>query len=209
MCDWRRTGSFLINSMFQCPDAVFSLWRWCVWARSRRWSLCVSVCLSAGGIFESIESGPSGPEELAFKFALNTINRNRTLLPNTTLTYDIQRINVFDSFEASRKGGRASFSPQTCLNAHVLSFFPSQAALFFCALSFQTRSFSTGLICNFNDPFFSGCFQTRRLRWNGKWNWAQFREIACEVLLLSKNIPFKTETEMKWTNRSASFEFVH
>lgn len=64
----------------------------------------LSLCLSAGGIFESIESGPSGPEELAFKFALNTINRNRTLLPNTTLTYDIQRINVFDSFEASRKG---------------------------------------------------------------------------------------------------------
>lgn len=60
--------------------------------------------LSAGGIFESIESGPSGAEELAFKFALNTINRNRTLLPNTTLTYDIQRINIFDSFEASRKG---------------------------------------------------------------------------------------------------------
>ncbi|XP_026091409.1 glutamate receptor ionotropic, kainate 2-like isoform X2 [Carassius auratus] len=60
--------------------------------------------LRFGGIFESIESGPSGPEELAFKFALNTINRNRTLLPNTTLTYDIQRINVFDSFEASRKG---------------------------------------------------------------------------------------------------------
>ncbi|XP_039516715.1 glutamate receptor ionotropic, kainate 2 isoform X2 [Pimephales promelas] len=59
--------------------------------------------LRFGGIFESIESGPSGPEELAFKFALNTINRNRTLLPNTTLTYDIQRINVFDSFEASRK----------------------------------------------------------------------------------------------------------
>lgn len=57
-----------------------------------------------GGIFESIETGPSGAEELAFKFALNTINRNRTLLPNTTLTYDIQRINIHDSFEASRKG---------------------------------------------------------------------------------------------------------
>lgn len=51
-----------------------------------------------------MESGPSGAEELAFKFALNTINRNRTLLPNTTLTYDIQRINIYDSFEASRKG---------------------------------------------------------------------------------------------------------
>lgn len=61
-----------------------------------------------GGIFESIESGPSGAEELAFKFALNTINRNRTLLPNTTLTYDIQRINIHDSFEASRKGKATS-----------------------------------------------------------------------------------------------------
>ena len=65
--------------------------------------VCVCVCLT-GGIFESMESGPSGAEELAFKFALNTINRNRTLLPNTTLTYDIQRINIYDSFEASRKG---------------------------------------------------------------------------------------------------------
>lgn len=68
-------------------------------------SLIIVVSLSlTGGIFESIESGPSGAEELAFKFALNTINRNRTLLPNTTLTYDIQRINIYDSFEASRKG---------------------------------------------------------------------------------------------------------
>uniref|UniRef100_A0A8C4F146 Glutamate receptor n=1 Tax=Dicentrarchus labrax TaxID=13489 RepID=A0A8C4F146_DICLA len=46
---------------------------------------------------------PLCPEELAFKFAVNNINRNRTLLPNTTLTYDIQRINIYDSFEASRK----------------------------------------------------------------------------------------------------------
>uniref|UniRef100_A0A8D0AB83 Glutamate receptor n=1 Tax=Sander lucioperca TaxID=283035 RepID=A0A8D0AB83_SANLU len=45
----------------------------------------------------------AGAEELAFKFAVNNINRNRTLLPNTTLTYDIQRINIYDSFEASRK----------------------------------------------------------------------------------------------------------
>ncbi|XP_076135583.1 glutamate receptor ionotropic, kainate 3 [Alosa pseudoharengus] len=59
-----------------------------------------------GGIFEQTESAPNAPvssEELAFKFAVNNINRNRTLLPNTTLTYDIQRINIYDSFEASRK----------------------------------------------------------------------------------------------------------
>uniref|UniRef100_A0A8C4T3P5 Glutamate receptor n=1 Tax=Erpetoichthys calabaricus TaxID=27687 RepID=A0A8C4T3P5_ERPCA len=60
----------------------------------------------AGGIFELIESAGGqlvSAEEQAFKFAVNSINRNRTLLPNTTLTYDIQRMNIYDSFAASRK----------------------------------------------------------------------------------------------------------
>uniref|UniRef100_A0A3Q2W1K6 Glutamate ionotropic receptor kainate type subunit 2 n=1 Tax=Haplochromis burtoni TaxID=8153 RepID=A0A3Q2W1K6_HAPBU len=78
-------------------------------------------------LLASIESGPSGAEELAFKFALNTINRNRTLLPNTTLTYDIQRINIYDSFEASRKacdqlslGVAAIFGPSHSSSANAV-----------------------------------------------------------------------------------------
>ncbi|XP_067095991.1 glutamate receptor ionotropic, kainate 1 [Osmerus mordax] len=69
----------------------------------------VEFCLSSqqvlriGGIFETLENEPISVEELAFKFAVTNINRNRTLMPNTTLTYDIQRINLFDSFEASRR----------------------------------------------------------------------------------------------------------
>ncbi|KAJ8412533.1 hypothetical protein AAFF_G00128690 [Aldrovandia affinis] len=59
--------------------------------------------LRIGGIFETLENEPLSVEELAFKFAVTNINRNRTLMPNTTLTYDIQRINLFDSFEASRR----------------------------------------------------------------------------------------------------------
>ncbi|XP_073473204.1 glutamate receptor ionotropic, kainate 1 isoform X5 [Aquarana catesbeiana] len=61
--------------------------------------------LRIGGIFETQENEPVNMEELAFKFAVTNINRNRTLVPNTTstLTYDIQRINLFDSFEASRR----------------------------------------------------------------------------------------------------------
>ncbi|XP_032877807.1 glutamate receptor ionotropic, kainate 2 isoform X1 [Amblyraja radiata] len=83
--------------------------------------------LRFGGIFESVEKSPSGAEELAFKFALNTINRNRTLLPNTTLTYDIQRINIYDSFEASRKacdqlslGVAAIFGPSHSSSANAV-----------------------------------------------------------------------------------------
>uniref|UniRef100_A0A7N6ABZ7 Glutamate receptor n=1 Tax=Anabas testudineus TaxID=64144 RepID=A0A7N6ABZ7_ANATE len=94
-----------------------------MWCGER--SYCLFLC--RGGIFESIESGPSGAEELAFKFALNTINRNRTLLPNTTLTYDIQRINIFDSFEASRKacdqlslGVAAIFGPSHSSSANAV-----------------------------------------------------------------------------------------
>uniref|UniRef100_A0A4W3I6T3 Glutamate receptor n=1 Tax=Callorhinchus milii TaxID=7868 RepID=A0A4W3I6T3_CALMI len=56
-----------------------------------------------GGIFETTENEPISVEEMAFKFAVTNINRNRTLMPNTTLTYDIQRINLYDSFEASRR----------------------------------------------------------------------------------------------------------
>ncbi|XP_064413496.1 glutamate receptor ionotropic, kainate 1 [Latimeria chalumnae] len=59
--------------------------------------------LRIGGIFETLENEPVSVEELAFKFAVTNINRNRTLMPNITLTYDIQRINLFDSFEASRR----------------------------------------------------------------------------------------------------------
>ncbi|NWH54209.1 GRIK1 protein, partial [Fregata magnificens] len=61
------------------------------------------ISVSTGGIFETVENEPINIEELAFKFAVTNINRNRTLMPNTTLTYDIQRINLFDSFEASRR----------------------------------------------------------------------------------------------------------
>uniref|UniRef100_A0A674K1W9 Glutamate receptor n=1 Tax=Terrapene triunguis TaxID=2587831 RepID=A0A674K1W9_9SAUR len=66
--------------------------------------LLLYLLASTGGIFETVENEPVNVEELAFKFAVTNINRNRTLMPNTTLTYDIQRINLFDSFEASRRG---------------------------------------------------------------------------------------------------------
>lgn len=49
-------------------------------------------------------------EELAFKFAVASINRNHSLMPDATLTYDIQRVAPSDSFEASQRGTTRSLN---------------------------------------------------------------------------------------------------
>ncbi|XP_077361990.1 glutamate receptor ionotropic, kainate 1-like isoform X1 [Festucalex cinctus] len=65
--------------------------------------LAEAQVLRIGGILETRERELVSLDELAFKFAVNNINRNKTLMPNVTLTYDIQRINPKDGFEASRR----------------------------------------------------------------------------------------------------------
>jgi hypothetical protein len=55
-----------------------------------------------GGIFR--EDQKDGSAELAFKYAVYRLNRERTILPNTTLVYDIQYVPRDDSFRTSKKG---------------------------------------------------------------------------------------------------------
>ena len=43
-------------------------------------------------------------EEIAFKYAVDHINRNRELLPNCRVMAQIERIPTHDSFYASRRG---------------------------------------------------------------------------------------------------------
>ncbi|XP_017488759.1 PREDICTED: glutamate receptor ionotropic, kainate 2-like, partial [Rhagoletis zephyria] len=70
-----------------------------------------------------------GPSELAFKYAVYRINKDRTLLPNRTLVYDIQYVPKDDSFRASKKacnqlssGVSAIFGPQDpLLGEHIQS----------------------------------------------------------------------------------------
>jgi len=56
----------------------------------------------SGALFTDEEKDT--PTELAFKYAVYRINRDRNLLPNTTLVYDIQYIPQDDSFRAAKKG---------------------------------------------------------------------------------------------------------
>lgn len=58
--------------------------------------------LSAGAIFTEDQKDTS--VELAFKYAVYRINKDRELLPNTTLVYDIQYVPRDDSFRTSKKG---------------------------------------------------------------------------------------------------------
>lgn len=56
----------------------------------------------AGAIFT--EDQKDSPSELAFKYAIYKINKDKTLLANTTLVYDIQYVPKDDSFRTSKKG---------------------------------------------------------------------------------------------------------
>ncbi|OXU28647.1 hypothetical protein TSAR_008623 [Trichomalopsis sarcophagae] len=67
-------------------------------------SLCavfLEVEEKGGAIFTHDQRNTS--TELAFKYAVHKINKDRIILPNTTLVYDIQYVPKDDSFHASKK----------------------------------------------------------------------------------------------------------
>ncbi|KAI1298706.1 Glutamate receptor ionotropic, kainate 2 [Halotydeus destructor] len=83
--------------------------------------------IKIGALFTDDEKDTS--TELAFKYAVYRINKDRNLLPNTTLIYDIQYVNRDDSFHAAKKacyqiqtGVIAIFGPtDPLLGLHVQS----------------------------------------------------------------------------------------
>lgn len=58
--------------------------------------------LFTGAIFTEDQKDSSA--ELAFKYAVYRINKDKNILPNTTLVYDIQYVPRDDSFRTSKKG---------------------------------------------------------------------------------------------------------
>ncbi|CAH1132879.1 unnamed protein product [Ceutorhynchus assimilis] len=80
-----------------------------------------------GAIFTEDQKNSSS--EMAFKYAVYKINKEREILPNTTLVYDIQYVPRDDSFRTSKKacrqmefGVQAIFGPSDpILGAHIQS----------------------------------------------------------------------------------------
>lgn len=55
-----------------------------------------------GAIFSEEQKDSS--IEVAFKYAVYKINKDKNILPKTTLVYDIQYVPKDDSFRSSKKG---------------------------------------------------------------------------------------------------------
>ncbi|XP_071037366.1 glutamate receptor ionotropic, kainate 2-like isoform X4 [Parasteatoda tepidariorum] len=83
--------------------------------------------VKVGALFT--EDQRDSPSELAFKYSVYRINKDKLLLANTTLVYDIQYIPKDDSFHAAKKacqqvnsGVSAIFGPQNALmGSHIQS----------------------------------------------------------------------------------------
>ncbi|XP_064612115.1 glutamate receptor ionotropic, kainate 2-like isoform X2 [Liolophura sinensis] len=85
----------------------------------------VSETIRVGGLFEPENEG----QALAFKYAIEKLNVNNNILPQTLVIYDVQEVLTHDSFHASKKvckqlkeGVAAIFGPMSSLSAaHVQS----------------------------------------------------------------------------------------
>lgn len=73
----------------------------------------------SGAIFTHDQKDSS--TELAFKYAVYKINKDKIILPKTTLEYDIQYVPKDDSFHASKKGKCYSCIP--CMRLMCLCIF--------------------------------------------------------------------------------------
>lgn len=68
---------------------------------------------------------------MAFKYAVYRINKDKTILPKTTLVYDIQYVPRDDSFRTSKKGKKkANFCASRNVNLKKPVFDPYRECCF-------------------------------------------------------------------------------
>ncbi|XP_072156449.1 glutamate receptor ionotropic, kainate 2 isoform X1 [Bemisia tabaci] len=100
----------------------------CLWLLSScQHTSTLPPVIRIGAIFTQDQKDSSS--ELAFKYAVYKINKDKNLLPDTTLVYDVQHVPRDDSFHASKKacrqmehGIQALFGPSDpLLGAHIQS----------------------------------------------------------------------------------------
>lgn len=84
-------------------------------------SLCFFAYSRTGAIFT--EDQKDSPMELAFKYAVYRINKDKNMLPKTTLVYDIQYVPKDDSFRTSKKGMHQSIANARSQTANRVKVF--------------------------------------------------------------------------------------
>ncbi|XP_061725506.1 glutamate receptor ionotropic, kainate 2 isoform X2 [Cydia pomonella] len=77
------------------------MWAWCGWLVAVHAVAAVSPVIKIGAILTDEARG--GSTELAFKYAVYRINKERSVLPDSTLVYAIQYIPAGDSFRSYKK----------------------------------------------------------------------------------------------------------
>ena len=68
---------------------------------------------------------------MAFKYAVYRLNRERTVLPNTTLVYDIQYVPRDDSFRTSKKGDCRSYLSSSFYQSHTIQYRSTHRSLIY------------------------------------------------------------------------------
>ncbi|KAL4714302.1 hypothetical protein ACJJTC_009654 [Scirpophaga incertulas] len=104
-------------------------WRWLIVVANVVAAL--SPVIKIGAIFT--EESRGGSSELAFKYAVYRINKERVLLPNTTLVYDIQYTPARDSFRTYKKAC-------ALISSGAVALFSSTGPLLCSTLSDMCRS---------------------------------------------------------------------
>lgn len=91
----------LLPNVIDCQESVIKIGKYFEVLLNIVWRITF-VLEWTGGLFTEDER--DGPTELAFKYAVYRINKDRTLLPNITLLFDIQYTPRNDSYRAAKRG---------------------------------------------------------------------------------------------------------
>lgn len=87
----------------QLETICFGSWIGMLTIVSKMHVMCLPSVIKIGAIF-NLDMRSAGSVDLAFQYAVDRINNDKTLLPFTQIKYDLQYVSVSDTFRVSQLG---------------------------------------------------------------------------------------------------------